>query len=174
LLLVLWAAGAVSVVCNVLAAEPSLVSRFVASWPPIALLLAVDVVAKGGLPSGRIRWAIVIGLAATIAPAALASYHHMHQVALDAGESPLVAALFPLSVDGLAVVASVALFGTDPKPPAPGPEPDVEPAPTATPVSAPVDETGPVSLFVPSQLRATYSAPNGTGSTTNPNHQGDN
>jgi len=174
LLLVLWAAGVVSVVCNVLAAEPSLGSRFVASWPPIALLLAVDVVAKGGLPSGRIRWAIAIGLTATIAPAALASYHHMHQVAIDAGESPLVAALFPLSVDGLAVVASVALFGTDAKRPTRAPEPTREPTPVAMPVSDAVDETGPVSLFVPSQLRATHSAPNGTGSTTNPNHQGDN
>jgi hypothetical protein len=99
----------------------------------------------------------------------------MHAVALDVGESPLVAWLFPLSVDGLAVVASVALLG-----------PDHHAAPAAPPAAvadvqvlddpAPADQpTAPqpaaVSLFVPPLVGASSPALNGSGSMqpTNPN-----
>lgn len=122
LLLVLWAAGAVSVACNILAAEPTAVGRAVAAWPPVALLLVVEVLARSPLPSGRLRWAAVAGAAVVASVAAIASFHHMHEVATMVGESPLVAVLFPLSVDGLAVVASVALVGSsrhDDRPAAP-------------------------------------------------------
>ena len=110
LLGVLWTTGGVSIACNVLAAESSLVARFVASWPPISLLLVVEVLARVDLP-GRLRWIAAGGAVAVAVPAAVASFHHMHSVAIDAGESPLVAWLFPLTVDGLAVVASTALAG---------------------------------------------------------------
>jgi hypothetical protein len=73
--------------------------------------------------------------------AALASFTHMQHVATNVGESPLVAALFPLSVDGLAVVASVAVVETNRRrPTVPDPEPtrvvpvdqaDVDPGPVA-------------------------------------------
>lgn len=116
LLAVLWAAGAVSVACNVLAAEPTLVGRMVAAWPPVALLLVVEVLARSTMPTGRVRWAAIGGAVLVAAVAAIASFHHMNAVALAAGESELVAWLFPLSVDGLAVVASVALLGTEPAP----------------------------------------------------------
>ena len=121
LLLVLWGAGAVSVACNILAADPTPVGRAVAAWPPIALLLVVEVLARSPLPHGRLRWAAVIGAGGVAVVAAVASFHHMHEVALTAGESTLVAWLFPLSVDGLAVVASVALLGTHTPAPAPAP-----------------------------------------------------
>jgi hypothetical protein len=111
LLGVLWTAGAVSVACNILAAEPTVVGRGVAAWPPIALMLVVEVLARSPLPHGRLRYVAAGGAGAVAVTAALASFHHMHEVALVAGESELVAWLFPLTVDGLAVVASVALVG---------------------------------------------------------------
>ena len=125
LLGVLWAAGVVSVVCNVLAADPTVIGRGVAAWPPIALLLVVEVLARSPLPAGRLRWAAVLGAGVVAVTAAIASFHHMHEVALTAGESELVAWLFPLTVDGLAVVASTALVATHTPPtrmPADGPE----------------------------------------------------
>jgi hypothetical protein len=89
------------------------VGRAVAAWPPIALLLVVEVLARSSLPVGRLRWVAGGGAACVATTAALASFHHMHEVALAAGESNLVAWLFPLTVDGLAVVASVALLGAN-------------------------------------------------------------
>jgi len=75
----------------------------------------------------------------------------MHQVAAAAGESPLVAILFPLSVDGLAVVASVALLGTHNQP-----ETSTDPARTARleddhpgePFPAPTEQIDPATVPV--------------------------
>jgi hypothetical protein len=168
----------------VLAAEPTTVGRGVAAWPPIALLLVVEVLARSPLPTGRLRWAAITGAALVAVVAAVASFHHMHEVASSVGESTLVAYLFPLSVDGLAVVASVALLGTDrpdrdtsaaqlePEPsdrPAPTPEPppvDSHPAVTAdglTPAS--------VSLFVPPIGGASSPVLNGTGGNNHAHNQ---
>ena len=107
--LVLASALVVSVACNVAAAEPTAVGRLVAAWPPVALMLVVDVLGRvpsGGGWSGRLQLGGAAGVALV---AAVASFSHMHSVALAAGESELVAWLFPLTVDGLAIVASVAL-----------------------------------------------------------------
>lgn len=41
--------------------------------------------------------------------AAVASYDHMRELALDDGQPPLLAALLPLSVDGMILVATLAL-----------------------------------------------------------------
>jgi hypothetical protein len=95
----------------VLAAEPTVVGRGVAAWPPIALILVIEVLARSPLPTGGLRWVAGLGAGAVAVTAGLASFHHMHEVALTAGESQLVAWLFPLTVDGLAVVASVGLLG---------------------------------------------------------------
>jgi hypothetical protein len=116
LLGVLWTAGAVSVLCNVLAAEPTVIGRGVAAWPPIALILVVEVLARSPLPTGGLRWVAGGGAGAVALTAGLASFHHMHEVALTAGESELVAWLFPLTVDGLAIVASVGLLGQETRP----------------------------------------------------------
>lgn len=106
---VLAAALLASVAANVLAAEPTVIARCVAAWPPIALLLVVDVL--GRVPSnpgvgGRLS-SVAAGLVALVA--AIASFSHVRHVALEVGESELVAWILPLSVDGLAVVCSVAL-----------------------------------------------------------------
>ncbi len=126
LLGVLWAAAGVSVACNVLSAEPSWVGRGVAAWPPIALLLVVEVLARSPLPAGRWRFAAVGGAGTVAVVAAIASFTHMQAVARQVGESELVATLFPLSVDGLAVVASVALVEVNRRLAAPLPPFEVE------------------------------------------------
>jgi len=113
LLIVLWFAGAVSVACNILAANPGPVARAVGAWFPVALLLVVHVFGEVRLPAGWPRRAAISGAVVVAVAAAVASFNHMHEIALNAGEPPLVAVLFPLSVDGLAVVASVALAALD-------------------------------------------------------------
>ena len=176
LLLVLWTAGAVSVACNVLAAEPSAVGRAVAAWPPVALLLVVEVLARSPLPPGRLRWTAAGGAGSVAVVAAVASFHHMHSVAGSVGESALVAILFPLSVDGLAVVASVALLGTTPssrprplEPPAdvvrpPSNQPtDPGPATEPSPARPSHGPPGSVSLFVPALSGASSPVLNGSG-----------
>lgn len=113
LLGVLWVAGGVSVACNVLAADPGVVARAVGAWFPIALLLVVHVFAEVDLPAGAGRWCARGGAVVVAVSAAVASFNHMHEVAVRSGEPDLVAYLFPLSVDGLAVVAAVALAALD-------------------------------------------------------------
>ncbi|SNS61239.1 Protein of unknown function [Asanoa hainanensis] len=58
--------------------------------------------------NGR-RIASILGTVAVTTIAAVASYDHMHELALSAGQSPALAAMLPLSVDGLVLVATVAL-----------------------------------------------------------------
>jgi hypothetical protein len=170
LLAVLWAAAGVSVACNVLSAEPSWVGRGVAAWPPIALLLVVEVLARSPLPAGRWRFATVGGTGSVAAVAAIASFTHMQAVARQVGESELVATLFPLSVDGLAIVASVALVEVNRRISTPPTHEvvdqalvDVEPPGPAEPAAR---GGGPV--FVSPVVGASSPVLNGSGST---NHQ---
>src|SRR5690606_14926652 len=55
------------------------------------------------------RWLTVISAGLVALVAAIASYDHMREVALMAGQGDMIAWLLPLSVDGMLVVASVAL-----------------------------------------------------------------
>lgn len=58
--------------------------------------------------NGR-KFASVAGTVTVAAIAAFASYEHMRSLSLHAGQTPAISALLPLSVDGLVVVASVAI-----------------------------------------------------------------
>ncbi len=107
--LVLVAALLASVAANVLAAEPTTVARAVAAWPPVALMLVVDVLGRAPIASGWSGRAAVLAAGLVASVAALASFAHVRAVALMVGESELVAWVLPLSVDGLAVVCSIAL-----------------------------------------------------------------
>ena len=146
---VLAAALVVSVAANVTAAQPTWAGRAVAAWPPLALLLVVDVLGKTPVAPG---WLGRISVAATglvAAVAAVASFTHMRHVAHTAGESPLVAVLFPLSVDGTAIVASIALIEinrqpnrhTDPPVTAPADEQPDTPSRPAPPINHPISPT---------------------------------
>jgi hypothetical protein len=100
---------AASVTANVLHAQPNLISQAIAAWPPVALLITVELVSR--IPIYR-RWLGVVRVGATFAIAGIAawvSWHHMSAVVARYGETGTVPYLLPLSVDGLIVVASVSL-----------------------------------------------------------------
>ncbi len=100
---------AASIAANVLHARHNPISQAIAAWPPLALLLTVELVAR--VPVHR-RALAVIRIAATVAIAGIAawvSYWHMTGVTARYGESPVSAHLMPLCVDGLVIVASISL-----------------------------------------------------------------
>src|SRR5437764_11538969 len=100
---------AASVAANVLLALPYPISQAIAAWPPLSLLLTVELISR--VPMHR-RLLAAARLAATAGIAAIAawvSYWHMAAVAARYGETTSSAYLLPLSVDGLIVVASVCL-----------------------------------------------------------------
>lgn len=100
---------AASIAANVLHAEPNLVARLIAAWPPAALLITLELIAR--VPVHRRGLAAVRFLAtSTIGGiAAWVSYWHMAAVAQRYGETGAAPYLIPVSVDGLVVVASVCL-----------------------------------------------------------------
>ena len=100
---------AASVGANVLHALPNPISQVIAAWPPLALLLTVELVSR--IPVYRQSLAAV-RLTATASIACIAawvSYWHMAGVISRYGEVGAAPYLIPLSVDGLVVVASVCL-----------------------------------------------------------------
>ncbi|MFG1888109.1 DUF2637 domain-containing protein [Micromonospora sp. NPDC049051] len=101
---------AASVAANVLHARPNPISQIIAAWPPLALLLTVELISR--VPHHR-RALGTIRITATAVIAGIAtwvSYWHLVGVAARYGETEAAAAyLLPLSVDGLVVVASVSL-----------------------------------------------------------------
>ncbi len=98
-----------SIAANVLHARDNLISQTIAAWPPLALLLTVELISR--VPVHR-RALAAVRIAATAVIAAIAawvSYWHMAGVAARYGEGPVSAHLVPLCVDGLIVVASISL-----------------------------------------------------------------
>jgi hypothetical protein len=136
-----------SVAANILHAEPNPVSQVIAAWPPLALLLTVELISR--VPVHR-RYLAVVRLAATAAIASIAawvSYWHMAGVAARYGETGASPYLMPLSVDGLVIVASVSLVelagrireAEDARAGVPVPQPAApRPAPMPMPPPAPV------------------------------------
>jgi uncharacterized protein DUF2637/winged helix-turn-helix DNA-binding protein len=101
---------AASVAANVLHAEGDVISQIISAWPPLALLITVEIVPRVPIAA---RWWSVLRILATVVIAAIAawvSYWHMVGVALRYGETWDAAHLLPLSVDGLIAVASVCLI----------------------------------------------------------------
>lgn len=100
---------AVSVTANILHARPDPIAQAIAAWPPLALLITVDLVSR--VPTHRrLLGAVRVTATFTIAAiAAFVSYGHMVGVTARYGETGIVPYLLPISVDGLIVVASVSL-----------------------------------------------------------------
>ncbi|RZU51290.1 uncharacterized protein DUF2637 [Krasilnikovia cinnamomea] len=100
---------AASVAANMLHALPNPISQAIAAWPPLALLLTVELISR--VPVYRRSLAAVRLLATTVIAgiAAWVSYWHMTAVAARYGETGASPYLLPLSVDGLIVVASICL-----------------------------------------------------------------
>jgi hypothetical protein len=107
--LALTAGVAASIGANVLHAAHNPISQAIAAWPPLALLLTVELVARVPVHT---RALAAVRIAATTIIAGIAawvSYWHMAAVAARYGETPTSAYLLPISVDGLIVVASISL-----------------------------------------------------------------
>lgn len=99
---------AASVSANVLHAQPNPIAQTIAAWPPIALLITLELVARVPVAK-RLGW-VRAGATLVIASiAAWVSYWHMAAVAAKYGETDASPYLLPLSVDGLIVVTSVSL-----------------------------------------------------------------
>jgi len=109
--LVLALAAAASVAGNVLHARPNPISQAISAWPPLALLIAIEVLSRAPSSTTRARAAARLGGTTSIALiAAWISYGHMAAVARHYGEVGAAPYLLPLSVDGLIAVASVCLL----------------------------------------------------------------
>jgi hypothetical protein len=100
---------AASVTANILHARPNPIAQAIAAWPPLAMLITVELVSH--IPIYRRSLSVVRILATTgiAGIAAWVSYQHMAGVAARYGETGSSPYLLPLSVDGLIVVASVSL-----------------------------------------------------------------
>ncbi|MGC4855180.1 DUF2637 domain-containing protein [Micromonospora sp. DT4] len=153
---------AASIAANVLHARPNLISQVIAAWPPLALLLTVELISRVPADRRGLAAARLIAAAGIAGIAAWVSYWHMVGVAARYGETDAAASyLLPISVDGLVVVASISLveiagqIRTPSVNPAGGQQPATMPAETLTstgepperetwvPVSGPVDAAHP-------------------------------
>lgn len=101
---------AASVVANVLHALDNPISRTISAWPPLALLLTVELISRVPVHSRTLAVTRIVATTAIAGIAAWASYWHMAAVAARYGETGATAYLLPLSVDGLIVVASICLL----------------------------------------------------------------
>ncbi|WP_163511395.1 DUF2637 domain-containing protein [Fodinicola acaciae] len=91
--------------------HPPVGAVLAAAWWPVALFLAVEVLTRVRWQSGP-WWATAryggVTIVATVA--AIVSYRHMAGLLIAYGEDPISAHIGPLAVDGLMVVAGLALL----------------------------------------------------------------
>ncbi|MFF5081115.1 DUF2637 domain-containing protein [Actinoplanes sp. NPDC000266] len=100
---------AASVVANILHALDNPISQAIAAWPPLALLLTVELISRVPVHHKLLAAARFVATATIAGIAAWVSYWHMVGVAARYGETGASPYLLPLSVDGLIVVASICL-----------------------------------------------------------------
>jgi hypothetical protein len=100
---------AASVAANILHAEQNPIAQTIAAWPPLALLLAIELISRVPVHRRSLAGVRLFATGAIAGIAAWVSYWHMAGVAARYGESGAAPYLLPLSVDGLVVVASVSL-----------------------------------------------------------------
>jgi hypothetical protein len=166
---------AASIAANVLHARDNLISQAIAAWPPLALLLTVELISR--VPVHR-RALAAVRIAATGVIAVIAawvSYWHMAGVTARYGETSTSAHLMPLSVDGLIVVASISLVELGGHirtlDPALTPQTRSAPAkPTTTTARSHAETSNPAGTATARPAKATTSAKRGgTRMSTTPN-----
>lgn len=99
----------VSIATNVLHAPANPISQAIAAWPPLALFGGIELISR--IPSSN-RWLSAGRILATLAVAGVAgsiSYGHMIGTVEKYGEAGWQASIWPISVDGLMIVASLSL-----------------------------------------------------------------
>ena len=108
LVVVLAGIGA-SIAMNILHAPDSLAARLVSAGPPIAVFAAIELISR--IPSSG-RWttfARIAGATVIATGAAAISYAQQRAAVVGLGFAAWEAAIWPLIVDGLMIVASVSL-----------------------------------------------------------------
>ena len=100
---------AASVTANILHAQANPISQAIAAWPPMALLLTVELISRVPVHHRGLAFARFAATATIAGIAAWVSYWHMAGVASRYGETGASPYLLPLSVDGLIIVASICL-----------------------------------------------------------------
>jgi hypothetical protein len=100
---------AASVTANILHANDNPISQTIAAWPPLALLLTVELISRVPVHRRSLAVARVFATVAIAGIAAWVSYWHMAGVVARYGETGATPYLMPFSVDGLVIVASVCL-----------------------------------------------------------------
>ncbi len=155
---------AASIAANVLHAQQNIISQTISAWPPLALLLTVELTSRIPMHRPLLATLRVTSTAVIAGIAAWVSYWHMKEVAVRYGETSVSAYLLPISVDGLIVVASVSLvelagririleesrsMASAPTSPAVAPVQFVAPAPTAVAAQpVPAFQAAPVAPVV--------------------------
>jgi hypothetical protein len=166
-----------SVAANILHAQRNPISETIAGWPPLALLLTVELVSRVPMHRRLLAAVRVVATAVISGIAAWVSYWHMVGVAGRYGETDASPYLLPVSVDGLIVVASISLVelagrirtaetATEPVPaqstvasPPAGFAPVVQ-VPTAEPITAPdPPRASPTPAAVPARVDQLVPAP---------------
>jgi Protein of unknown function (DUF2637) len=93
----------------VLHARDNPISQTIAGWPPIALLITIELISKVPIHRRSLAVCRLLATALIAGIAAWVSYWHMAGVASRYGETGASPYLLPLSVDGFIVVASICL-----------------------------------------------------------------
>jgi hypothetical protein len=139
---------AASVAANILHAHANPISQAIAAWPPLALLVTVELISRVPVGSRSLSAVRLAAAGAISAIAAWVSYWHMVGVVARYGETGASPYLMPFSVDGLIVVASICLveIGAQLRTPVAAHAGESEPVPgestVDTHVSAPVRPNG--------------------------------
>ena len=107
--LVLLLGVTASVAANILHAINNPISQAIAGWPPVALLLTVELISRVPVHRRALAAVRLVATAGIAGIAAWVSYWHMVAVVGRYGETGATPFLVPCSVDGLVVVASVSL-----------------------------------------------------------------
>ena len=145
-----------SVAANVLHAQNTLISQIISGWPPLALLITVELVSRIPMHKPMLAVIRVLSTAVIAGIAAWVSYWHMQDVAAKYGEVGVSSFLLPISVDGLIVVASVSLVELGGRIRALTESETVAPA---TPAAAAVATTAPAVPVAPAPAATAAPAP---------------
>jgi hypothetical protein len=122
---------AASVAANILHARDNPISQTIAAWPPVALLLTVELISRVPVHRRSLAAARLLSTATIAGIAGWVSYWHMAGVAAKYGETGASPYLLPISVDGLIVVASICLVELSGRISAADNQPAHAPPPTA-------------------------------------------
>jgi hypothetical protein len=132
-----------SVAANILHAHHNLISQTIAAWPPLALLVTVELISRVPVHRAALAAVRVLATVAISGIAAWISYWHMVGVVAHYGETGLSPYLMPFSVDGLIVVASICLVELSAQ---------IRPTTAAAPITQPAAATRPEPVVTPSSL----------------------